>query len=417
MKYEALVDYEQHEVEAFDRYLKGPQSLTVGYPPETRFRRLAKPVGLRSNHASLWPQIPLFGSLVVPLSPVEKAWFAEVHGFELRDLPRLMELSRDTGKVQFVLGASPTEFRGLDYLDEIFAEFNPPLIGFRGVDSLLEPNLFKSAIAEFDAAAATIFFDILLRWYGANGIDESFALTRYSVFRSTYAFMKYMGYERVCEQLIGDLAADPNRAHKILYIYSDHVVNPLLKTLPSVHCTSFEELSAAGRVVAEATPSAKSLVFPCEIGAFLLKRLIPIPESYESCMNIIGRYEQSDMYKMLMVLSQAIREINVDLAVTSSGNLEEALSNIWSDAQNLSKRISGLARGVNLGISAIGPIAGNFLAGVTGTAVGVLASLGFQVLDSTASGISERLARRVVESFSPNYLSAILDLSKSVPLR
>ena len=127
MDMEALVDYEQSEEERFSKTKKrimGGEDLSNW--DADRFRRDTLPIAQKAHHAGLWPQVPLFGSLIIPIFPVAKAQFSKAHGFHLFELPRVMDFSRETGRIQFALGAPPTFYAGMEYLDDLLTEFRPP---------------------------------------------------------------------------------------------------------------------------------------------------------------------------------------------------------------------------------------------------------------------------------------------------
>jgi len=91
-----------------------------------RFKRLEEPIARSPGLMSVWPQIPLYGTLIVTLSPFGAGRFSEYHGFEVADIPQLVNFARSTGKVSFVLTKDPVEYADLNFLDPIFTELNPP---------------------------------------------------------------------------------------------------------------------------------------------------------------------------------------------------------------------------------------------------------------------------------------------------
>jgi hypothetical protein len=44
------------------------------------------------------------------------------------EIPELVQLSKETGRIQFTLNTNPTHYEGMDYLDPIFSELKPPML-------------------------------------------------------------------------------------------------------------------------------------------------------------------------------------------------------------------------------------------------------------------------------------------------
>lgn len=136
MNREFLQDYEARERELLEKFqrsvLEGKFGSDQIYPPKERFVKICEPIAKAgvAPFGSIWPLIPLYGSLVVPIAPKPRETFAQAHGFGARDLDKLIDFCKDTGKVQFVLNTFPTDYEGLDYLDSLLVEIVPPMGGY-----------------------------------------------------------------------------------------------------------------------------------------------------------------------------------------------------------------------------------------------------------------------------------------------
>jgi len=238
---EQLTSYEQEESSRFDQYLKRVErGETGGYPEPERFRRLTEPVGKRATDASLWPQIPLFGSLTVPLFPVNEADFSKTHLFDVADLPRLVELCKESGHVQFILAARPTMFAGLDYLDVVLQDLAPPVVRSLPSSSLFDQTAIKRSNIQFDTIGSISFWPWFKSSVRSTGLDESFARQNYGMLREVFTVLNLMGYHKTVADVSDSIVSDPVRAYRILHFYNMFVEGPVLDPTPEVYCFSRE---------------------------------------------------------------------------------------------------------------------------------------------------------------------------------
>lgn len=96
MEKEFLEDYLAKEKIEIDRFLDDLLRVDShsSYPDKSRFHKLKEPIGKGALFSSIWPQIPLFGSFIIPIIPVEEDYFHKFHGIEKRDLERFRESYR-----------------------------------------------------------------------------------------------------------------------------------------------------------------------------------------------------------------------------------------------------------------------------------------------------------------------------------
>ena len=211
----------------FDQYLKRVErGETGGYPEPERFRRLTEPVGKRATDASIWPQIPLFGSLTVPLFPVNQADFSKTHRFDVADLPGLVELCKESGHVQFVLAARPTMFAGLDYLDVVLQELAPPVVRSLPSSSFFDQSSIKRSNIQFDTIGSISFWPWFRSTLRSNGLDESFARQNYGILREVFTVLSLMGCHKTLADVSDSIVSDPVRAYRILHFYNMFVEGP-----------------------------------------------------------------------------------------------------------------------------------------------------------------------------------------------
>jgi len=415
LKLEQLVEYESREHESFERYLKGvSEGRTDQYPAPHRFNKLSYPVANRAHKCSLWAQVPLSGSLVVPIFPVDQNKFEQTHRFDSKDFPKLLDFSKDTGRIQFVLGAPPTQFEKFEYLD-VLLEQGPPMawahFPFEGID---QRSLIKWRI-EFETASNAAFFPDLVETFARDGFTIDTAYSRFSTLEWSYLWLRMNGLDDVADKIIDYMAVDPDKAHKILYFYNSYVVSPAIQTMPMINNLSYNDLrmfkAAGGRMI-----PTDGVVFPGEIGAFLLRKLTPIPDGFESCKVLAERYQQNDLHGLLQRLSSSISTSDVDLAKSSANEVGEVLDKVWEESGQIGRRIKGVSYGVSFSVSAIGFLAGQLLGGSAGTILGLLSGLGFHVLDQSSGAISERVGKKAVLWRSKSYTTALFDFRKKYRL-
>lgn len=146
MNREALEDYKAKESEDYERYrraiIDGKASILSRFPSLERFGKTNDPIvlcdrtsfGMESER--IWSQIPFAGTTIVPIQPFSKEHLLLGNGFDVDEIPLLLELVKREGKVQFGLGADPLRYAGLDHLDPILDELHPPNLSTNPYGSL-----------------------------------------------------------------------------------------------------------------------------------------------------------------------------------------------------------------------------------------------------------------------------------------
>jgi len=417
LRYEQLLDKEKREEENFLEFLKTDSSNKGAvFPADTRFKKLKHPVATKVNSERPWSQIPLFGSLLVSIFPGRKQDFEKIHGFDLRDLRRLIDYCKDTGRVQFILAAGQTQFKGMEFLDELFTEIDPPPSFIRPIDTIIDSTSFMKYRDEYETAARTVFVPWMAKSYRDKGAPD-YGATQFGKHLNTYAGLKALGYNDAADDIVGSMAVDTRRAYNLMQFYWQFVVCPVLQTLPTISSCSLRTFTRYSDIAGSLRPEAKNEVLAHEIGAFLTKKLVPVAESFESCRELVSRYESNQMYKLLEDLNEATHKSDPNAIFSTCSELEEVLSNVWNDAQTLNNRIRNVTFGMNVAFSAIGPVIGYLLGGLPGTAAGgVAAAMGFKLLDKESERFSDNLSRRIMESTYRNYVCTIAEFRAEHPI-
>ena len=325
-----------------------------------------------------------------------------MHQFDVSEIAGLVDLSKDTGMVQFTLAARPTQFAGLDYLDPVLNELRPPVVRAIPLSAVLDGASLKRSNIEFDTMAAFSLWPLIKANLANAGLDREYALQNYDVIRSAYSMLKLLGYEKVLAQVDECVLSDAPRAHRILYLYNQFVQGPMFDPLKGVYCFSREYLKGMKRLSGSG-PDSVTDQFPCEIGASLMKSVTLAPESLEACRDVADLYRQEDVTRLVSELGSAVSDSKLDAIKSTSAELTEALQNVWDEARNRRTKIKGVSYGLGFGMAAGGFAAGQVLSASPESA-GLLSGLGFHLLDkaveSAAEGISASAARAVSKSYT-----------------
>jgi hypothetical protein len=86
------------------------------YPSLQRLGIVHQPIVLAARNTYLfdkekiWSQIPFVGSLLIALSAYNKDRMLNGCGFDVNDIPNLIDLAKETGRVRFGLADPPQYF-------------------------------------------------------------------------------------------------------------------------------------------------------------------------------------------------------------------------------------------------------------------------------------------------------------------
>lgn len=422
LRREFLEDYSATERELAELFYKelsegrfGPEDI---YPPRGRFKRVQDPIALSVVNHEIWPQIPLYGSLVVTLVPRPKTEFAQVHGFEISDINRLIDLSKDTGRIQFILGTNPQHFIGLDYLEPIFVELKPPTVPGIPLETFAPIDVLKRYAVEFDTLAGINFVRVLHEMYTEMGTPLDYIKKRLSDYRTDYIILKSMGYEAIIDKVDDALVSDAPEAISLFSIFGNLLAVPPLDPFRVIRTCDEDYIAETRRISGEfKEPSTvihpTKLELPVEIGRFLMRKRTLFPEGYEACIDTIGKYEKEDVRNLMLALDTGAKEMNYDLLNQKNVELSTVLDNIWNDAKKISSRKSKIKYGLPIGMAVVGTI----IAGPLGGLGGLLAGLGYSVTEEIIKIKEDSVTERIAKISSPSYLCAVYNFKKKYALK
>jgi len=415
MDKEFLEDYEEKERQEIERFIKsvleGKFLVTQRFPPDSRFRKLHDPVVYRGTvSADIWPLVSFSGSTIIPVLPAEKETFERLHRFDVNEIEEMVSFAEETGKIQFVLMEKPTKYSKLDFLDPIFERLTPPqFIGmpskmFAGHDSL------KKFSIEF-STLANLGFTNYLRETNPYRVGRDLLETFMNNLRGNYLIIKAVASSDLCQDLEDSLVSDYRRAMDLFHVADILILRPLRNPLRCIESHSLEDLRKAHQFARSRGIKTQTKPFPCEIGKLLMKKLTYYPESLEACKELAAHYDEQDVCQLLNAINEGILRDRPDIIEGSQAELSTILDNIWAD-KSLQRKIAGIRFGVPLSIGAVGTIA----AGLSGAFVGLLAGIGFNVLDKLFELKKEAFSEKVSKSLGPNYQAIIFDFKRKYSL-
>ncbi len=404
---EFLEDYEKKELERIRKFLKrleeGKVSLGEIYPPKNRFIKLKEPIAFSPVGAPVWSVVPFYGSTIITLVPrSDKSKFDEFHniieiGFTSRDIDKMIDLVKETGRIQFVI-SSPTHYKNLEFLEPLFIELNPPMIPDISL-AIIGERKYKEYFIEFDTLAQFGFKQFISHIPDA-GLSEEYIHERVADYAFDYIALKFLGYDELVEEIGYSMITDIPRASKLFTLFGNMIAIPSFSSLKGIYNFTRESLTAAYEL---GKPyGIEPRVIPCEIGRFILRKLVRYPENLNGCWEIIQYYDDNELYKVLNALNEGIKEKKIDIIKDKRIDLNEILDNIWNETAKV-KRNADIAR---VAIGLLGCLSANL------SSTGVLAGLGFAVIDKIVGLKLDSVGEKFAKFFSPNYLVTIYDFKK-----
>ena len=405
MDREYLEDYEQKERNEYERLVVRRIKKEEfdferdRYPPNERFVNLQKPVAVTSlgtaNVRNLWAQIPLCGSLILPIVPAPEPAFEQIY-FKVSEIPKIVDFIKETGKLQIVLGARACDYEGLDHLDPFFKELKPP--AYEGLPRFIfgSEKEMKKVVNSFYGLANVKYLDFLRKIYQEHGSRIYFIVL--DTHLTVYTFLK-LGHYTIVKEFEDLMIDNPEKAFSQFVILRTFIFEPALELRTNLRNYTLEEVKAAQ--VLPLTYRLQETRFPCEIGKFLLKKLTYAPQGLRACNELIDHYDAYDLQKVQESLNEAVVSNNPDTVNKSAEELSEILDNVWNDPE-IPKLVKNLRRGVPISIAAIGTALSAFTGGLEGFLAGLGFSVGTKFLDAEIKGLSERIAKWLTRSYQAN---------------
>ena len=409
MKKEYLENKTEKELENYNNYVKklleGKTDCLYPYP-YSRFEKLNSPITNVENRCfdydkeRIWSQIPFSGTTLMPLINISKERFLEMHGFEISDIPDLIKLSKETGKVQFFLTSYPTNYEGLDHLDPIFEELDPPLMTGFPFREMYGKKIIYSWETEFDTLGKISYY----RWAREHSAQsDNFHRASMQAMMNAYVELRAIGLDELTEEISNKLLDDPLLGESIL-AQAAHIVKPIFDISPTGRNWSLKRMQEFS--IKSKKPSNIHLL---EIGSKLMTKLTPKPTNYEACVAVIHQYKENDLYKLLESMQRGVKERNRYSVIENLKEIEETIDNIWNDTNRFTAAKKTVKAGLSITVGLVGGI-GTSLIGAG--YVGLLAGLGIHVADSF---FFEGLSEKIIKNLNKDYLVNVYDFQQKYP--
>ena len=159
-----LINYDAREREQIDKYRKDVKDNIPNpkiYPDVSRFSKLNKPIikadqsCYRLNNIKIWPQLPFAGTLLLKLPAVDEKDCLKACGFEKNDISSMIRMSKDTGKIQFLL----TDF------SYVFCQNKPSLAQiFSNCGNKVSKNFKFTRISFYGVQSTFLFMNVNYVW-------------------------------------------------------------------------------------------------------------------------------------------------------------------------------------------------------------------------------------------------------------
>lgn len=426
-----LLEYKAKERDERDRFVRKIQS--KGWDPDDRYPSLER-LGIdhhpivysvcstyRFDKEKIWSQIPLAGTLLIPLPAFHKEHVLNACGFDVRDIPDLIRLAKGTGRVRFGLADSPEYYENIDHFDDIFEEFKPPELLYMPYEvySSTDRMTICKFEEEFEALANVSYYASWAKFANNNSVQQNEILSLMQHRKDTFVFMKILDIEEV-NNISNLLVTDPLQADILLSAY-EYLIEPIFDPLKASKNYSLSEIrnyhlnSLASTMPSSYFQQIPNLhSFPIEIGRFITKKTVLYPSSYSGCNDIIQHYEQNELYKVLEALDNAIKTQKGDQIPNHISELNEIMDNSWENANKVLRQREGVHYGVSVGIGCAGILASSLTGVDAASFMGLLAAFGFHGVDTALSKvempISNKLSRLVINP----HLATIYDFKQKI---
>jgi hypothetical protein len=426
MKKEFLQDYEAKEDEYFRKYnekviSQGLDSIDR-FPELSRFNRpLIEPIVIADrttfqfDKQKIWSQIPFAGTLVIPLHNHRKENLLEFNGFEESDIPKLIDLAKETGKVQFVLATRPTLFEDLDHLDPIFEEFRPPLFKTLPLDLYVDdPKQFTKWQAHFHDLSKPAFQKYMHKKL-ENIEGRDFFVASMENRMGAYIKLKILGMNWLSDEIENWMIDEPRMAD-IALLATTYATGPLFGGLGDMTNHCFSKVKIFGLDAFPSTQEAQIPQYPIEIGRFLMEKLTVNPTNYYGCLDVIDHYKHNELYKVLRALDAGIKDGPPEAVVKDISELNTVMENVWQSAYRIKRsgRVIGGGFRIILGLVGLG-VGTTIFPPAAGIGFGLLAQLGLNVADKYVDG--KNVGERVAKLLNKKYITTIYDFTRkhSIP--
>lgn len=410
-----LFDYEEREKDEIKKFRQRFNECKIRhnerYPSKHRLE-LSEPFTKSIDGEKIWNQIPLYGTTIIKLKPTRKEIFEKVHGFDIEDIDRLIDFSKETGRIQFALAENPTNYIEMDFLEPIFNELKPPKLIYIPLNWILTDKKILDSSCEIESLVENSQFnnfinDFIEKKYpkpiSQNVVKKGII---YDLIR-----LKMLGYGNTIKDFIQSLSTIETNSNIFLqesihdlFLYP---YDPLggIASFKRIDINKIHSKFPFGRNM------PKEIEFPYEIGKFLNDNLkLIIPKNLDGAIDLIDEYNLYDLRKVMNALNNGIANEKMDIIIEKSDDLSSIFINVWNEADKLKKRVNIARHAISFSCGVVGAAATMPIGGVGGLLTGLGFNVGDKMLDENKS--YESISEKILKFGSQSYITHVYDFKK-----
>ena len=333
------------------------------------------------------------------------------------DIPSMIRMSKDTGKIQFLLTNFPTKYEKLDYLEPILRELEPP--GDINIyDYFIDQSIIKHHHCEYNQLAMTNFRKKLIELEPKLGPHDE----KNEEFGRIYSMLKILNMNDAVDEL--SVAIIDNPEHALKLFHKHHVLlDPKFDPLKASKNLSAKIMQLMN--VDDSDIFDFKIPPSTEIGEYIMKKLVQNPSSFNAAEHVIDIYAQNDLYKILQSLDTGLKSRDHIVIKSTSDAMNEILDNIWQDAEKTANRHKDIQHGINIISGSLAAVAGDFITNFFGMCepynIGSCGLVG-ATTGVTTFALSKKIFKRInideiiLSALNPNYLINIYGFNKKYKL-
>jgi len=415
MEKKFLIDYEEGEKDEIKKFRQRFNECKIGqnerYPLKHRLE-LNEPFTKSIDGEKIWNQIPLYGTTIIKLKPTRKEIFEKIHGFDIEDIDRLIDFSKETGRIQFALAENPTNYIEMDFLEPVFNELKPPKLIYIPLDWILtdEEIIDSSSEIEFhlkNSQYNNFINDFIEKKY-PNPISQDVVKKGiiYDLIR-----LKMLGYGNLIKDFIESLSTIETSTN----IFLEEAIHDLFlypyDPLGGIASFKRMDINKIHSKFPFGRNTAEKIEFPYEIGKFLNDNLkLIIPKNLDGAIDLIDEYNFYDLRKVMNSLNKGIENKKIDTIIENCDDISSIFINVWNEADKLNKRVNITRHAISFGFGVVGAAATMPIGGVGGLLTGLGFNIGDKMLDENKS--YESISEKIQKFGTQSYITHIYDFKK-----
>lgn len=298
------------------------------------------------------------------------------YGFSSKEIPDLIEYSKETGRIQFILEALPIDFEGLHFLEPIFRDLKPPvLLDYR---KRLDDRRYEAydEIVTVLSLDENYFLEFLSTLHNTKSRKEN--LVNLRILIDTYSDLRSLGFDEIADEIINNILIDFPYSDCIAGLSDSFITGPILDPFNALYTVNYEKFVDFRKMVGKKTSYERISLFPFEIGTFLLKHKSFSPLNFEDCKLAIELYKDNEFFNVYKAFIASFSDKNYYDVEKNKKNLNEIFRKIWDEAEVVKRTSDFVKKPIDFFIGGVGLTLSELVArGVIEPNMGLLAGLGY----------------------------------------